>query len=98
MATQGGARVLGMEAEIGSLEVGKKADVIVVDLNRPHLQPVYNVVSQLVYAATGADVRDVIIDGKIVMQNRQLLTLDEERILARMKEIGENIWKRIVPI
>jgi 5-methylthioadenosine/S-adenosylhomocysteine deaminase len=98
MATQGGAHVLGMEAEIGSLEVGKKADVIVVDLNRPHLQPVYNVVSQLVYAATGADVRDVIIDGKIVMQNRQLLTLDEERILARMKEIGENIWKRIVPI
>jgi 5-methylthioadenosine/S-adenosylhomocysteine deaminase len=95
MATQGGARVLGMEAEIGSLEVGKKADVIVVDLNRPHLQPVYNVVSHLVYAATGADVRDVIIDGKIVMQNRQLLTLDEERILARMKETRENIWKRI---
>jgi len=95
MATQGGARVLGMEAEIGSLEVGKKADVIVVDLNRPHLQPVYNVVSHLVYAATGADVRDVIIDGKIVMQNRQLLTLDEERILSRMKEIQENIWKRI---
>ena len=57
MATQGGARVLGMEAEIGSLEAGKKADVIVVDLNRPHLQPVYNVVSHLVYAATGADVR-----------------------------------------
>ena len=98
MATLGGARVLGMEAEIGSLEVGKKADVIVVDLNRPHLQPVYNVVSHLVYAATGADVRDVIIDGKIVMQNRQLLTLDEERILARMKEIRENIWKRIASL
>ncbi len=96
MATKGGARVLGMEAEIGSLEVGKKADVIVVDLNRPHLQPVYNVVSHLVYAATGADVRDVIIDGKIVMQNRRLLTLDEERVLARMKEIREKIWKRIL--
>ncbi len=95
MATSGGARVLGMEAEIGSLAVGKKADVIVVDLNRPHLQPIYNVVSHLVYAATGADVRDVIIDGKIVMQNRKLLTLDEDRILARMKEIREDIWKRI---
>jgi 5-methylthioadenosine/S-adenosylhomocysteine deaminase len=97
MATLGSARVLGMGGEIGSLEVGKKADVIVVDLNRPHLQPVYNVVSQLVYSATGADVRDVIIDGKIVMQNRRLLTLDEERILGRMKEIRENIQKRIVP-
>ena len=85
MATLGSARVLGMGGEIGSLEVGKKADVIVVDLNRPHLQPVYNVVSQLVYSATGADVRDVIIDGKIVMQNRRLLTLDEERILAEAK-------------
>jgi len=89
MATLGGARVLGMEAEIGSLEVGKKADVIVLDLNRPHLQPVYNVVSQLVYAATGADVRDVIIDGRIVMQNRHLLTLDEEEILSTAKN-----WRR----
>jgi len=80
-----------MEAEIGSLEVGKKADVIVVDLNRPHLQPIYNVVSQLVYAATGADVRDVIIDGRIVMQNRQLLTLDEEEILAEAKDWGKKI-------
>ena len=89
MATLGSARVLGMEAEIGSLEVGKKADVIVVDLNRPHLQPVYNVVSQLVYSAVGADVRDVVIDGRIVMQNRRLLTLDEERILAEARN-----WKR----
>jgi 5-methylthioadenosine/S-adenosylhomocysteine deaminase len=94
MATQGGARVLGMEAEIGSLEVGKKADVIVVDLNRPHLQPVYNVVSHLVYAATGADVRDVIIDGKIVMQNRQLLTLNEEEILAEARKWRNKIGSK----
>jgi 5-methylthioadenosine/S-adenosylhomocysteine deaminase len=81
MATLGGARVLGMEGEIGSLEVGKRADVIILDLEKPHLQPVYNVVSQLVYAAIGADVRDVIIDGKPVMRNRRLLTLNEEEIL-----------------
>jgi len=91
MATLGSARVLGMEAEIGSLEVGKKADVIVVDLNRPHLQPVYNVVSQLVYSAVGADVRDVVIDGRIVMQNRRLLTLDEERILAEARKWRKKI-------
>jgi 5-methylthioadenosine/S-adenosylhomocysteine deaminase len=69
--------------------VGKKADIIVLDLNRPHLQPIYNIASHLFYSATGADVRDVIIDGRIVMQNRQLLTLDEEKILSRARE-----WKR----
>jgi 5-methylthioadenosine/S-adenosylhomocysteine deaminase len=91
MATLGGARVLGMEEEIGSLEAGKKADVIVLELNRPHLQPMYNPVSHLVYSATGADVRDVIIDGKLVMENRNLLTLDEEEILEQAKEWGRRI-------
>jgi 5-methylthioadenosine/S-adenosylhomocysteine deaminase len=91
MATLGGARVLGMEKEIGSLEVGKKADVIILDLNKPHLQPVYNIVSHLVYSATGADVRDVIIDGKVIMENRKLLTLEEEEILRKAKEWGEKI-------
>ena len=91
MATLGGARVLGMEKEIGSLEVGKKADVIILDLNKPHLQPVYNIVSHLVYSATGADVRDVIIDGKVIMENRRLLTLEEEQILSKAKEWGEKI-------
>ena len=85
MATLGGARVLGMEKEIGSLEAGKKADVIILELNRPHLQPVYNLPSHLVYSATGADVRDVIIDGKLVMENRKLLTLDEEEILRKVR-------------
>jgi 5-methylthioadenosine/S-adenosylhomocysteine deaminase len=91
MATLGGARVLGMEKEIGSLEVGKKADVIILDLNKPHLQPVYNIISHLVYSATGADVRDVIIDGKVIMENRRLLTLEEEEILEKAKEWGEKI-------
>jgi 5-methylthioadenosine/S-adenosylhomocysteine deaminase len=95
MATLGGSRVLGMEKEIGSLEAGKKADVIVLELNRPHLQPVYNLVSHLVYSAAGADVRDVIIDGKLVMENRKLLTLDEGQILEKMKGIKENILQRI---
>jgi 5-methylthioadenosine/S-adenosylhomocysteine deaminase len=95
MATLGGARVLGMEKEIGSLEVGKKADVVILDLNKPHLQPVYNIVSHLVYSATGADVRDVIIDGKVIMENRKLLTLDEGEILERMGELRQEIAERI---
>ena len=95
MATLGGARVLGMEKEIGSLEVGKKADVIILDLNKPHLQPVYNIVSHLVYSATGADVRDVIIDGKVIMENRRLLTLEEGQILEKMKGVKANILQTI---
>ncbi len=95
MATLGSARVLGMEKDIGSLEVGKKADIIILNLQSPHLQPVYNIVSQLVYSATGADVRDVIIDGQLVMQNRRLLTLDEETILEKTQEMKEKILQRI---
>jgi 5-methylthioadenosine/S-adenosylhomocysteine deaminase len=95
MATLGSAKVLGMEKEIGSLEVGKKADIIILNLQSPHLQPVYNIVSQLVYSATGADVRDVIIDGQLVMQNRRLLTLDEETILEKTQEMKEKILQRI---
>jgi 5-methylthioadenosine/S-adenosylhomocysteine deaminase len=86
MATLGGAKVLGLEREIGSLEVGKKADIIILDLHRPHLQPIYNIVSNLVYSAAGADVRDVIIDGKLVMQDRKLLTIDEEKVLQKVEE------------
>jgi 5-methylthioadenosine/S-adenosylhomocysteine deaminase len=77
------------------LEVGKKADVIILDLNKPHLQPVYNIVSHLVYSATGADVRDVIIHGKVIMENRRLLTLDEGQILEKMKGVKANILQTI---
>jgi 5-methylthioadenosine/S-adenosylhomocysteine deaminase len=95
MATLGGAKVVGLEKEIGSLEVGKKADIIILDLNRPHLQPIYNIISHLVYSATGADVRDVIIDGKLIMQDRKLLTLDEEMIMNKMQEIRGEILRRV---
>ncbi|MBI4495786.1 MAG: amidohydrolase [Deltaproteobacteria bacterium] len=91
MATLGGARVLGMEREIGSLEVGKKADLIVLELDRPHLQPLYHLPSQLVYAACGADVRDVIIDGRPVMRDRRLLTIQEGEVLKRAREWAERI-------
>jgi 5-methylthioadenosine/S-adenosylhomocysteine deaminase len=95
MATLGGAKVLGLDKEIGSLEVGKKADIIILDLNRPHLQPIYNITSHLVYSATGADVRDVIIDGQLIMQDRKLLTLDEENIIKKMQEIKGKILQRV---
>jgi 5-methylthioadenosine/S-adenosylhomocysteine deaminase len=87
-ATMGGAQVLGAERMIGSLEPGKKADCIVLDLDQPHLTPMYNPTSHLVYAARGGDVIHSIIDGRVVMEKRRLLTLDEGAVLARASEIG----------
>jgi 5-methylthioadenosine/S-adenosylhomocysteine deaminase len=91
MATSWGARTLGLEKDIGTLEVGKKADIIVVDLTSPHLTPLYNPYSVLVYSASGSDVKDVIVNGKILMKDRGLLTLDPEDIMDRVKAIGRKI-------
>jgi len=91
MATMGGARVLGLDHLIGSIEIGKKADLIVVDLKKPHLTPVYNVCSQLVYAASGADVQTSIINGKIVMKDRRLLTVDLEEVMDTVIKIAHDI-------
>jgi cytosine/adenosine deaminase-related metal-dependent hydrolase len=94
MATVNGAKALGLEHEIGSIEVGKKADLILIDLSKPHLIPAFNPVSHLVYAAEGSDVDTVIIDGKIVMENRVVKTLDEERILPEAELRGERLLER----
>jgi 5-methylthioadenosine/S-adenosylhomocysteine deaminase len=81
MATLGGARALGLEGEIGSIEVGKKADIILIDLNASHLTPLTHPISHIVYAARGSDVTNTIVDGKILMSNRDLTTLDEEAVM-----------------
>ncbi|MCL2789256.1 MAG: amidohydrolase [Desulfobulbus sp.] len=87
-ATLGGAKVLGAERLIGSLEPGKKADCIVLDLDQPHLTPLYHPTSHLVYAARGSDVIHSVINGRLVMRDRRLLTLDEPAILARAAAVG----------
>jgi 5-methylthioadenosine/S-adenosylhomocysteine deaminase len=81
MATINGARALGLDKDIGSLEVGKRADLIVVDLDRPHSSPQTDVVSSLVYSAQAGDVRTAIIDGSTVMRDRELLSLDESSVI-----------------
>jgi 5-methylthioadenosine/S-adenosylhomocysteine deaminase len=91
MATLEAARVLGLEGRLGSLEVGKRGDVIVLDLDVPHMVPVYDITSHLVYAAHSSDVRIVIIDGRVVMRDRVLLTLDEGEIFARAREMAREI-------
>lgn len=93
MATVGGARVLGLEGRIGSIEVGKDADIILMDMNKPHLTPLYNCYSQLVYAAGGSDVKTSIIGGKIVMKDRRLLTIDVDSTMENVRAIAADIIK-----
>jgi 5-methylthioadenosine/S-adenosylhomocysteine deaminase len=95
MATITGARALHIDQETGSLEAGKKADMIIVDTNAPHATPMYNVYAQIVYALQNSDVRTTIINGKIVMEDRRLLTLDEPAILAKAAEFKAQIAKSL---
>jgi cytosine/adenosine deaminase-related metal-dependent hydrolase len=82
LATRGGAEVLGLDAEVGTLEVGKRADVVVVDLSGPHCLPGGSPATRIVYSATPADVRHVLVDGEVVVARGELLTLDVERVRA----------------
>ncbi len=91
MATIEGARVLGLDGQTGSLETGKKADLILIDTNKPHLTPMYHIESHLVYAAGAGDVAATIINGRLVMKDRHLLTLDAEAVMAEVNEIAKDI-------
>jgi 5-methylthioadenosine/S-adenosylhomocysteine deaminase len=91
MATLGGARVLGLEKEIGSIENGKRADLIVVRLDRPNAQPVYDAVSQMVYALKAEDVRDVMVNGRPVVGDGRILTLDQAQILRKAEEFRAKV-------
>lgn len=91
MATIDGARVLGIGDIIGSLEAGKKADIIIIDTRRPHLIPLYNIYSHLVYAVMGSDVVTAIVDGRVLMEDRVLTTLDIDEVMAAVNRIAESI-------
>jgi 5-methylthioadenosine/S-adenosylhomocysteine deaminase len=94
MATIDGARALGLESEIGSLELGKRADVAVVNLEGLHTTPEAEIVSSLVYAAEASDVRNVVIDGRLVMRDRELMTLDEREVIAEADTQAEILMTR----
>ncbi len=91
MSTLEGAKALGLGDITGSLEPGKKADLIILDTHKPHLTPMYNPASHLVYAARGSDVRTSIINGKIVMENGRLLTFDLEKAMEDINRIADDI-------
>lgn len=87
IATINGAKALGLEKEIGSLEAGKKADIAILNLNTPSLTPRNNLIAGLSYSANGSEVETVIIDGKITMEDRKVLTMDEELVYKKVNEI-----------
>jgi 5-methylthioadenosine/S-adenosylhomocysteine deaminase len=95
MATVNGAKILGIDDQVGRIEKGKKADIILVNVNQPHLVPHHDLVSLLVYSAFGQDVDTTIVNGKILMKHRQLLTIDEEKLIyeaqRRAKRIVEGV-------
>ena len=95
MATILGARVAGLEKEIGSLEIGKRADFITLRLDRPHAVPLYNVYSQIVYALKGSDVRDVVVNGKALVRDGKSLTLNEAEIVDKARAYGERVRKSL---
>ena len=95
MATIEGAKALGMEARIGSLEVGKRADIAIIDLQQAKVQPVYSVESAIVYAASGSSVVATICDGRILMRDRKVLTVDVPAAVAKAKEYRAKILKSL---
>ena len=93
MATIGGAKAIGLDKDIGSLEIGKQADLIIIDIDKPHLVPMYNPESHIVYSVRGSDVRDVLVAGRILTRDHKLLSIDLEEILAKVAEISRVIKK-----
>ena len=91
MATIDGARALHMEKEIGSLEAGKKADLILISLDEPNAVPMYDVYAQVAYSLKGSDVETVVIGGTVVMRERKLLTVDEPAVLEKAREYGKSV-------
>jgi len=91
LATRGGASILGRDRETGSLEAGRRADMIALDLNQPHLVPLYDPVSHLVYAAKGSDVRHVWIDGALVVRDREVLAVDVDKVMRDVSNLAESI-------
>jgi 5-methylthioadenosine/S-adenosylhomocysteine deaminase len=97
MATLNGAKALKLDSEIGSIEKGKKADLILVNFKKLHLAPMYDVVSHLIYCCQGSDVDTVIIDGRVVMKNRRLKFVEEDSLRLKAQYHAENLFARVKP-
>jgi len=95
MATSEGAKALGMGGSVGMLKPGMKADIILIDLMKPHLTPLYNEYSHLVYAVKGDDVKTSVINGRVIMKDRRLATIDEFEAMEKVSEIALKVRKSL---
>ena len=95
MATIGGARALGMAPQIGSLEPGKRADLITVSIGAARQTPMYDAVSHLVYVTRGDDVRTTIVNGKVLMKDRQVLTLNRATVIADANRLAQKVRQAV---
>lgn len=93
MATINGAKALGIDDKVGSIKVGKNADITIIDLNKTHLRPTHNIVSLIVYAMQSSDVDTVLVDGNILMENRKLLTINENEVLRNIDKCINRLMK-----
>jgi 5-methylthioadenosine/S-adenosylhomocysteine deaminase len=95
MATAGGAKALGLANSCGSIDVGKKADLILIDVNAAHIQPVNDLFSQIVHCVKSSDVSTVMVDGRILIKNREVLLLDEGEIIYEAQRANQDLIKRL---
>jgi 5-methylthioadenosine/S-adenosylhomocysteine deaminase len=95
MATILGAQALGLSKEIGSVEAGKRADLISVQLDSSHAVPLYNVYSQLVYSLKASDVGDVMVNGRIIVRDKRMLTIDDKSVMAKAEEYRAQVAKSL---
>jgi 5-methylthioadenosine/S-adenosylhomocysteine deaminase len=95
-ATQGGARAVQQEELLGTLEVGKQADLLVIDTQRAHLVPAGRILSAVVHSGHPGDIESVMIGGRFVMRDRTVLTMDEEPIIREADAVGRRIWSRVL--
>ena len=91
MATAESAKLLNLQDQIGTLEIGQKADLILIQMNKPHLQPLHDVEALLAYSANGADVDTTIVNGQLLMSGRKLLTINEEELFHEVKSRAKRI-------
>jgi len=94
-ATLGGARAVRQGKLLGSLEVGKKADLIVLDTRRAHLVPAGRIVSAWIHNGQPSDIESVMVDGQFIMRNRKVLTMDEDSVIAEADKVGRRIWRQV---
>ena len=83
-----------MDHLVGSIEPGKRADILLIDFDRPHLAPVYDVASHLAYAVNKADVKTVVVNGRVVVRGHRVVTVDEDEVIARVREVAARITAR----